>query len=144
MDLLRRIAVEQDAAIIVVTHDEMILDRFDHIFHLRDGRLEREESAGGGGRLALARVQVLADDLAERVDLIGLAQDRQAVALGKRLGIAAGQHHGNAGMAFAHRLAKPRPSSSPGSITSVNTRSIGVPASSASSAARAFSTASVR
>jgi hypothetical protein len=23
----------------------MILDRFDHIFHLRDGRLERETSA---------------------------------------------------------------------------------------------------
>ncbi len=42
MDLLRRIAVEQDAAIIVVTHDEMILDRFDHIFRLRDGRLEHE------------------------------------------------------------------------------------------------------
>ncbi len=42
MDLLRRIAVEQSAAIIVVTHDEMILDRFDHIFRLRDGRLEAE------------------------------------------------------------------------------------------------------
>jgi putative ABC transport system ATP-binding protein len=42
MDLLRRIAVEQSAAIIVVTHDEMILDRFDHIFKLRDGRLEVE------------------------------------------------------------------------------------------------------
>jgi putative ABC transport system ATP-binding protein len=42
MDLLRRIAIEQSAAIIVVTHDEMILDRFDHIFRLRDGRLETE------------------------------------------------------------------------------------------------------
>ena len=42
MDLLRRIAVEQSAAIIVVTHDEMILDRFDRIFKLRDGRLEVE------------------------------------------------------------------------------------------------------
>ena len=42
MDLLRRIAVEQSAAIICVTHDEMILDRFDHIFRLRDGRLEIE------------------------------------------------------------------------------------------------------
>ena len=42
MDLLRRIAVQQSAAIIVVTHDEMILDRFDHIFRLRDGRLEVE------------------------------------------------------------------------------------------------------
>jgi putative ABC transport system ATP-binding protein len=42
MDLLRRIAVQQSAAIIVVTHDEMILDRFDHIFYLRDGRLEED------------------------------------------------------------------------------------------------------
>lgn len=42
MDLLRRIAADQQAAIIVVTHDEMILDRFDHIFRLRDGRLEKE------------------------------------------------------------------------------------------------------
>ena len=39
MDLLRKIAVDQGAAIICVTHDEMILDRFDRIFHLRDGRL---------------------------------------------------------------------------------------------------------
>ncbi len=42
MDLLRKIAVDQNAAIIVVTHDEMILDRFDHIYRLRDGKLERE------------------------------------------------------------------------------------------------------
>ncbi len=47
MDLLRRIAVEQDAAIIVVTHDEMILDRFDHIFRLRDGRLESNGASSG-------------------------------------------------------------------------------------------------
>ena len=46
MDLLRRIAVEQDAAIICVTHDEMILDRFDHIFRLRDGRLEIDAPVG--------------------------------------------------------------------------------------------------
>jgi putative ABC transport system ATP-binding protein len=44
MDLLRKIAVDQSAAIICVTHDEMILDRFDHIFRLRDGRLEVEAS----------------------------------------------------------------------------------------------------
>jgi putative ABC transport system ATP-binding protein len=52
MDLLRRIAIDQSAAIIVVTHDEMILDRFDHIYRLRDGRLESEDlsraSAGIG------------------------------------------------------------------------------------------------
>jgi len=40
MDLLRRLAIEQDAAIIAVTHDEKIFDRFDHIFLLRDGRLD--------------------------------------------------------------------------------------------------------
>jgi putative ABC transport system ATP-binding protein len=48
MDLLRRIAAEQSAVIIVVTHDEMILDRFDHIFRLRDGRLEPEDTVGLG------------------------------------------------------------------------------------------------
>lgn len=40
MDLLRRVAAEHRAAIIVVTHDEKIFDRFDYIFHLRDGALE--------------------------------------------------------------------------------------------------------
>lgn len=41
MDLLRRLANERDAAIIAVTHDEKIFDRFDRMFHLRDGRLEQ-------------------------------------------------------------------------------------------------------
>lgn len=40
MDLLRKLAVEQQAAIIAVTHDEKIIGRFDRIFRLRDGRLE--------------------------------------------------------------------------------------------------------
>jgi putative ABC transport system ATP-binding protein len=44
MDLLRKVAVDQDAAIIAVTHDDKIFDRFDHIFQLRDGRLETESS----------------------------------------------------------------------------------------------------
>ena len=39
MDLLRKVAVDQNAAIIAVTHDEKIFDRFDHIFMLRDGAL---------------------------------------------------------------------------------------------------------
>lgn len=43
MDLLRKLAVEQEAAIIAVTHDEKIFDRFDRIFHLRDGRLDTGE-----------------------------------------------------------------------------------------------------
>jgi len=29
-----------------VTHDEKILDRFDRLFHLRDGRLEDDRGEG--------------------------------------------------------------------------------------------------
>jgi putative ABC transport system ATP-binding protein len=46
MDLLRRLAREQEAAIIAVTHDEKIYDRLDRIYKLRDGQLvETEERA---------------------------------------------------------------------------------------------------
>lgn len=43
MDLMRKLAAEQDACIIAVTHDEKIYDRFDKLFHLRDGRLDGVE-----------------------------------------------------------------------------------------------------
>ena len=39
MDLLRKLASDQKACIIAVTHDEKIFDRFDRLMHLRDGRL---------------------------------------------------------------------------------------------------------
>ena len=42
MDLLKKVALERNSAIIVVTHDEKIFNRFDHIFLLRDGRLQSE------------------------------------------------------------------------------------------------------
>jgi putative ABC transport system ATP-binding protein len=44
MDLLRKVAGEQKAAIIAVTHDEKIFDRFDRIYDLRDGRLSNAAS----------------------------------------------------------------------------------------------------
>ena len=47
MDLLRKLAVEQEAAIIAVTHDDKIFDRFDRMFMLRDGKLDRETSLRG-------------------------------------------------------------------------------------------------
>lgn len=40
MDLLRQVAREQQAAVLVVTHDEKIFDRFDRLVSLRDGRIE--------------------------------------------------------------------------------------------------------
>jgi putative ABC transport system ATP-binding protein len=43
MDLLRKVAQEQRSAVIVVTHDEKIFDRFDHIYTLRDGVLENPQ-----------------------------------------------------------------------------------------------------
>jgi putative ABC transport system ATP-binding protein len=43
MDLLRKLAAEHDACIVAVTHDEKIYDRFDRLFHLRDGVLETEK-----------------------------------------------------------------------------------------------------
>lgn len=39
MDMLRKVAAEQDAAILAVTHDEKIYDRLDRVFDLRDGHL---------------------------------------------------------------------------------------------------------
>jgi putative ABC transport system ATP-binding protein len=39
MDLLRKLAMEQEAAIIAVTHDDKIFERFDRIHILRDGML---------------------------------------------------------------------------------------------------------
>jgi putative ABC transport system ATP-binding protein len=44
MDMLHRIAADQHASVLVVTHDETIFDRFDRLISLRDGRIEGEVS----------------------------------------------------------------------------------------------------
>jgi len=46
MDLLRKVAAERDAAVIVVTHDEKIFDRFDLTYSLRDGAIEAVSQSG--------------------------------------------------------------------------------------------------
>ncbi len=48
MDLLRKVAAEQDAAILAVTHDEKIYDRLDRVFDLRDGRLGLDHEPNRG------------------------------------------------------------------------------------------------
>ena len=60
MDLLRKVAVEQAAAILVVTHDEKVFDRFDRIFMLRDGCLDTE-GAVSENRPGLAAEGISAD-----------------------------------------------------------------------------------
>ncbi len=49
MDLLRKVATEQNAAILAVTHDEKIYDRLDRIFDLRDGRLGADHAVENDG-----------------------------------------------------------------------------------------------
>ncbi|MGE3989035.1 ABC transporter ATP-binding protein [Pseudorhodoplanes sp.] len=44
MELLRKVAQEKQSAVIVVTHDEKIFDRFDQIYTLRDGALENPQT----------------------------------------------------------------------------------------------------
>ena len=51
MDLLRKLAVEQQAAIIAVTHDEKILGHLDRIFRLRDGRLADDGDSARAERM---------------------------------------------------------------------------------------------
>ncbi len=49
MDLLRKVAAEQQAAVLAVTHDEKIYDRLDRVFDLRDGRLGADHAPNVGG-----------------------------------------------------------------------------------------------
>jgi putative ABC transport system ATP-binding protein len=42
MDLLRRLGREQNAAVIVVTHDERMLKGFDRVYHMLDGSILNE------------------------------------------------------------------------------------------------------
>ncbi len=44
MELLKKIAKENLSAVIVVTHDERMIAGFDHVYHLKDGCLERDEN----------------------------------------------------------------------------------------------------
>jgi putative ABC transport system ATP-binding protein len=47
MAMLRRIAREKGSAVITVTHDHRMIEGFDTVYHLLDGRLERVERHDG-------------------------------------------------------------------------------------------------
>ncbi|OGL14703.1 MAG: ABC transporter [Candidatus Rokubacteria bacterium RIFCSPLOWO2_12_FULL_71_19] len=53
MELLRRLGRERGAAVIVVTHDERMIEGFDRVYHMTDGRIR---TARGGGDPAAAVV----------------------------------------------------------------------------------------
>ncbi len=46
MDLLRQLGHEKQAAVIVVTHDDRMVEGFDRIYHLDDGHLTIENLNG--------------------------------------------------------------------------------------------------
>ena len=43
MALMRRIALEKRSAVIAVTHDHRMVQGFDTVYHLEDGRLAKVE-----------------------------------------------------------------------------------------------------
>ncbi len=44
MELLKKIAKENQSAVIVVTHDVRMIEGFDQVIHLKDGRIETEKT----------------------------------------------------------------------------------------------------
>jgi len=54
MALLRRIARERQSAVITVTHDQRMIEGFDTVYHLDDGRLTRVGRAAEAGGDAAA------------------------------------------------------------------------------------------
>ena len=54
MALLRRIARERGSAVITVTHDHRMIEGFDTVYHLDDGRLTRTQRAGEAPALEVA------------------------------------------------------------------------------------------
>jgi putative ABC transport system ATP-binding protein len=51
MDLLRRLGREREAAVIVVTHDDRMLDGFDRVYRMTDGRIDSGQRIDAGGAL---------------------------------------------------------------------------------------------
>ncbi|RJP17377.1 MAG: ABC transporter ATP-binding protein [Candidatus Abyssobacteria bacterium SURF_5] len=47
MELLKRIAGQNKSAVIVVTHDVRMIEGFDHVYHLKDGRIDHWQNRVG-------------------------------------------------------------------------------------------------
>ena len=52
MALLRKITRERRSAVITVTHDHRMIEGFDSVYHLNDGRLARIAADAGGAGIA--------------------------------------------------------------------------------------------
>jgi putative ABC transport system ATP-binding protein len=55
MDLLRRLGREREAAVIVVTHDDRMLDGFDRVYRMTDGRIDPAQRISAADASALVR-----------------------------------------------------------------------------------------
>ena len=58
MDLLRHLGREQRAAVIVVTHDERMIEGFDRVYHMTDGRITTPMSAARDSRKGIEDLSV--------------------------------------------------------------------------------------
>ena len=61
MELLAKVAVSPDRAVIVVTHDSRVFEFADTIAHMDDGRIETVEPGAGHARLFAAQVAQAAE-----------------------------------------------------------------------------------
>ena len=48
MGLLKKIAKENQTAVIAVTHDERMIEGFDHVFYLKDGQIDSKKALSLG------------------------------------------------------------------------------------------------
>lgn len=48
MGLLKKIAKENQTAVIAVTHDERMIEGFDHVFYLKDGQINSKKALSSG------------------------------------------------------------------------------------------------
>jgi putative ABC transport system ATP-binding protein len=55
MDLLRRLGREREAAVIVVTHDDRMLEGFDRVYRMTDGRIDVGQRIYAAGASAVVR-----------------------------------------------------------------------------------------
>jgi putative ABC transport system ATP-binding protein len=55
MDLLRRLGREREAAVIVVTHDDRMLEGFDRVYRMTDGRIDTGQRVHSPDMAALVR-----------------------------------------------------------------------------------------
>ena len=69
MELLRRVAVQPERAVLIVTHDSRVFDYGDRIVSMSDGRIEKieERTQQGGVTTEVTPEETVQDEVATTV-----------------------------------------------------------------------------